>query len=609
MFKRSEAVSWGTQLALAVVLGAAGCKGDAGYNTLIHVADEPVGLNCQYGGARITSGLDDNRDGILQESEVQGTPYYICSQRVDGDSSLILVSHENPGTNCAQGGIRVQVGLDDNDDRTLQPSEVDATSYVCDGLSRLLNITALAQGSTACETGGIHIESGWDNNTNGLLDPAEVDAQYNVCNGRASLTKVTPVSPGGGCADGGIKVQTGFDLNGNSLLDNNEIGTTQFVCDGADGFSTLVNFINEPANPSGPCVFGGTRLQSGLDINNDHALQSAEVLNSIPVCAVQVNANLTLVRNSVIVPGATCQYGGVKTEVGIDDNDDHVLQASEVDSTTNNCNSVIVIDGLNSLIETQPASSGQCLYGGFVFKSGLDDNRNNVLEALEVDQTRVVCNGAPGFNTLVSQSYLPIPSTDCGNDGGVQVKSGLDLNRNGTLDAAEVQNTSSVCNGFEGLPGVNSLIRMTDAGTACGIFGGVKIQTGLDDNFNNILDASEVDSTGYACNGQDGVPSMIVPVDAGAACGIYGGTKLLFGWDDNFNGVLDSSEQVPAYTRFVCNGQDGFTTLVETTEGDWLQCPAFGIRVDVGLDLDGDGFLDSGEITNTSYVCDGVSGP
>lgn len=55
---------------------------------------------------------------------------------------------------------------------------------------------------------------------------------------------------------------------------------------------------------------------------------------------------------------------------------------------------------LSSLILTVPLSSGsECAGGGSIIMVGLDDNRNGVLEKLEVDQTEYICNGTDGQNS------------------------------------------------------------------------------------------------------------------------------------------------------------------------------------------------------------------
>lgn len=50
-----------------------------------------------------------------------------------GESSLVNVTPEAPGPNCAQGGTRIDVGIDLNGNGVLDPNEITSTSYVCNG--------------------------------------------------------------------------------------------------------------------------------------------------------------------------------------------------------------------------------------------------------------------------------------------------------------------------------------------------------------------------------------------------------------------------------------------------------------------------------------------
>jgi hypothetical protein len=61
------------------------------------------------------------------------------------------------------------------------------------------------------------------------------------------------------------------------------------------------------------------------------------------------------------------------------------------------CNGTTGTNGLNSLVQTSAEPAGaNCTYGGTKFETGLDANRNGILDASEViaAQTRYVCNGA-----------------------------------------------------------------------------------------------------------------------------------------------------------------------------------------------------------------------
>ena len=93
-----------------------------------------------------------------------------------------------------------------------------------------------------------------------------------------------------------------------------------------------------------------------------------------------------------------------------------------------------------------------CLYGGVLVETGIDENRNGTLDDDEVDASEAVCNGAPG---------------DDGSDG----QDGQD--------------------GATGSDGLTSLIKRTVliAGDANCPAGGEFVETGIDDDGNGTLEA------------------------------------------------------------------------------------------------------------------------
>jgi hypothetical protein len=113
--------------------------------------------------------------------------------------------------------------------------------------------------------------------------------------------------------------------------------------------------------------------------------------------------------------------------------------------------------------------------------------------------------------TVVKSVSLPIGDTVCPS-GGIALQTGFDTNGNGVLDASEVTATDKVCNGMNGgANGLKALIKTTTelAGNNCSN-GGVKIETGLDNNSNGVLDASEVTSSNYICNGTNGTSTSAI---------------------------------------------------------------------------------------------------
>ena len=153
--------------------------------------------------------------------------------------------------------------------------------------------------------------------------------------------------------------------------------------------------------------------------------------------------------------------------------------------------------------------------------------------------------------------------------GGSRIDAGLDLDTNRTLDPGEVTSTQYVCRGTpQGTP-ATSLVRVSAeaAGSHCTL-GGSRIDAGIDGNANGVLDTAEVSSTAYVCQasgggtgpvggtGPTGSPgttmlTAISPEAAGANCA-QGGQRVTIGTDANGNGALDSAEVTG--TRYLCNG-------------------------------------------------------
>ncbi|MEW2922403.1 hypothetical protein AB1A65_13090 [Muricauda sp. ANG21] len=76
-------------------------------------------LSCS--GEDGTNGLD-GRDGINGNDGIDGA---------DGLNSLITTVIEQPGVNCSNGGYRIDVGLDTNDNGELEAGEVESSEYLC----------------------------------------------------------------------------------------------------------------------------------------------------------------------------------------------------------------------------------------------------------------------------------------------------------------------------------------------------------------------------------------------------------------------------------------------------------------------------------------------
>jgi hypothetical protein len=314
---------------------------------------------------------------------------------------------------------------------------------------------------------------------------------------------------------------------------------------------------------------------------------------------VHVNEHMTLVDQALERPGEHCEFGGIRWTVGYDADGDQVLDPEEAGPPGYVCSVLQVVDGLTTLLDVEAATGNTCAYGGHILRSGLDDNRDGALDASEVDETAVVCNGADGKESLVRQVTA---TTQCGAEGGYVVTSGLDLNGDGQLAAAEVQATGVVCHGTDGTIGVdgrNALIRMRNVNTECGPVAGFILEIGLDDNRNNTLDAGEVDDWDVVCDGRDGYDSAVFMEEDTELCR-YGGVRVETGLDLDRDGVLDTAEATNV--AYLCDGAQGFSALVDVEDAG-TACPGPGFWFLSGLDLDEDAYLDELEIDRELLVC------
>ncbi len=289
---------------------------DGGLITLISITDEDPGDNCADGGKKIEVGVDNDGDGELGSDEVDET-HYVCNGEdgidgqdgqggqdgqdgadgTDGLTTLISITDEASGDNCPNGGIKVDVGLDHDGDGILDPEEIDDTAYVCDGNDAPATLISVSDAGESCTNGGKKVEVGIDNNDDGVLDPEEVDDTWYVCNGEdgqdgqdglTSLISITDEGPGDNCPNGGKKIEVGVDDNANGVLDSdpNEVSDTAYVCNGAggdaDGLTSLISINKEPAGLN--CADGGIKIEVGLDDDRDRGLNPEEVDSTNYVC-------------------------------------------------------------------------------------------------------------------------------------------------------------------------------------------------------------------------------------------------------------------------------------------------------------------------------------
>ena len=106
-----------------------------------------------------------------------------------------------------------------------------------------------------------------------------------------------------------------------------------------------------------------------------------------------------------------------------------------------------------AMVETGSVAAGeQCPYGGLRIESGNDADGNGSLDGEEVSSISYACNArVDGYTTLVDTSTT-IPQGSC-PEGGLLISTGKDTNENGQLDASEVEDKEVICDGDRGAAG------------------------------------------------------------------------------------------------------------------------------------------------------------
>jgi ELWxxDGT repeat protein len=174
---------------------------------------------------------------------------------------LVNSTLEPAGPNCVNGGIRIDVGVDDDANGVLETSEIDQTQYVCDGGSSsntmLTTITSPLE-SMNCDAGGQVISHGLDNGeeggiaANGVLESGEIDSTTTVCS-KDVTEMVMDINSGENDS-----APNSFTAIGNTLYfqANNGInGTELWMSDGTEAGMVMVKDINSGSGSSNPFYF------------------------------------------------------------------------------------------------------------------------------------------------------------------------------------------------------------------------------------------------------------------------------------------------------------------------------------------------------------------
>ncbi len=452
------------------------------------------------------------------------------TETINGLNSLVSIENEAAGDNCAAGGIQISVGQDADNDGVLDESETISESYVCNGTSsgnglNLLARTSAEEAGSNCENGGTLVEIGTDQNQNETLDDDEVQSAFFVCNGQDGtnggidgLTSLIVATPSTTCENEGATIQIGLDENGNGVLDTEEIQSTYNVCNGSDGNDGVNSLIECTIEPEGDnCPNGGIIIEIGLDSNGDGTLDLEEKIGEPKYICNGIDGEdgrSPIVNINTRTSG--CANGGVELTFGYDDDGDgtvdEVLQTVQICNGSNGSDGS---DGLNTIIETTPDPIA-CPNGGVEIRIGLDKNRDGDIDETtgvdnELVSTEIICNGSDGTDgTDGREIIMTSASASCGGDGGQTYSFGYDNDGNGTID--DLLTSFTICNGSDGTNGQD--------GNSDGIFE-FYFQEGFD-GYNGVIDVS-IDGERTSDYGE-----VLIVDRRGAEANMAGNSLLLF---------------------------------------------------------------------------------
>ena len=215
---------------------------------------------------------EDNGDGNDGEDGTDGNNGTDGNHGLNGLTSLLLLVVIEAGDDCPNGGVNISTGLDDNRNSVLDIDEVDASQFLChgsdgnsgnssngssgnngsdgsNGISTLSEIISLPIGNSTCPNGGIEIHMGRDSNVNGILDSDEIDEIEFVCNGidgsdssgHAALM-TTMAAPPTFCVDGmmlrfGLDDGDGGGKADDGILNWGEADEVFTICSGSTAWS------------------------------------------------------------------------------------------------------------------------------------------------------------------------------------------------------------------------------------------------------------------------------------------------------------------------------------------------------------------------------------
>ena len=361
--------------------GIQGVKGDVGATG----TQGPIGLT-----------------GATGPQGIQGLQGVAGSNGTNGKNTLVKTTTENAGSNCATGGVKLEYGLDVNNNGTLDNTEITAalTKYVCNGTQGVQGI----QGATGL-TGATGAQG--PVGLTGATGPQGIQGLKGDVGATGSQGPIGLTGATGPQGIQGVKGDQGL---------KGDIGTTG--PQGTQGLKGDQGIQGEKGDQGPKGDIGATGPQG---------IQGATGLTG-STGPTGTNGQNALAKTTTEAAGVNCTTGGLKVEYGLDANSNGTLDVSEINANLTKyvCNGLSGSqgikgdigtqgskgdNGLNALIKTSEELAGiNCSVGGTKIEVGIDSNRNNILDFDEVNQslTKFICNPSKGvhFKIFNVGSYL-----------------------------------------------------------------------------------------------------------------------------------------------------------------------------------------------------------
>ena len=417
--------------------------------------------------------------------------------------------------------------------------------------------------------------------------------------GKNALVNTTLEPAGANCATGGTKIEVGIDVNGNGVLDANEINASQtkYVCNGAQGPQGIqgtdgangIDGVVGATGPQGPIGLTGPQGPQGI--------QGTDGTNGIDGAVGATGPQGPI--------GLTGPQGpqGIQGPAGINGIDGAVgLTGPQGPQGIQGPAGANGIDGAVGATGPQGEQGVQGIQGvagpqgpigltGATGPQGIQGEQGPI--GLTGPQGIQGPTGANGVDGAVGATGPQGPIGLTGPQGiqgpagatGPQGEQGP-IGLTGATGATGPQGPQGPI-GLTGATGPQGPIGLTGATGVTGSQGPAGAN-GIDGvNGTNGLSAYQVWlNVGNIGTETDFITSLTGPQGAQGPAGVDG--------QDGTNGL------------------NGINTLVNTTtEPAGTNCANGGTKIEVGLDIDGNGLLDAGEINTslTKYVCNGATGP